>query len=130
MGLIEDYNIDEIADGAILLDGLEEAIIGVVEEFGNGPRVLYSKNKTDIKGKFLIKWKGIEKKFLKECYQEDPLQFSVVVLDIESDNEIYRGEVTSDFCEGDYLLKLTLGSPNIPHSVNPFQFTSPTIHYY
>ena len=63
--------------------------------------VLYSKNKTDIKGKFLIKWKGIEKKFLKECYQEDPLQFSVVVLDIESDNEIYRGEVTSDFCEGD-----------------------------
>jgi hypothetical protein len=45
MGLIEDYNIDEIADGAILLDGLEEAIIGVVEEFGNGPRVLYSKNK-------------------------------------------------------------------------------------
>ena len=45
MGLIEDYYIDEIADGAILLDGLEEAIIGVVEEFGNGPRVLYSKNK-------------------------------------------------------------------------------------
>lgn len=63
--------------------------------------VLFSKNKTDIKGKFQIKWKGIEKKFLKECYQEDPLQFSVVVLDIESDNEIYRGEVTSDFCEGD-----------------------------
>lgn len=44
MGLIEDYNIDEIADGAILLDGLENAIIGVVEEFGNGRRVLYSKD--------------------------------------------------------------------------------------
>jgi hypothetical protein len=40
MGTIEDYNIDEIAEGAILLDGLEDAIIGVVEEFGNGPRVL------------------------------------------------------------------------------------------
>jgi hypothetical protein len=44
MGLIEDYNINEIADGAILLDGLEEAIIGVVEEFGTGRRVLYSKD--------------------------------------------------------------------------------------
>ena len=38
-------NLDEYAEGAILLTGLEEAIIGVVEEFGNGPRVLYSKRK-------------------------------------------------------------------------------------
>jgi hypothetical protein len=45
MNILEDYDINEIADGAVLLDGLEEAIIGVVEEFGNGPRVLYSKNK-------------------------------------------------------------------------------------
>ena len=45
MGNIEDYNIDEIAEGAILLDGLEDAIIGVVEEFGNGRRVLYSVDK-------------------------------------------------------------------------------------
>ena len=45
MGTIEDYNIDEIAEGAILLDGLEDAILGVVEEFGNGRRVLYSKDK-------------------------------------------------------------------------------------
>lgn len=45
MSILEDYDINEIADGAVLLDGLEEAIIGVVEEFGNGPRVLYSKNK-------------------------------------------------------------------------------------
>ena len=27
------------------MDGLNDAIIGVVEEFGNGPRILYSKNK-------------------------------------------------------------------------------------
>ena len=45
MNILEEYDINEIADGAILLDGLEEAIIGVVEEFGSGPRVLYSKNK-------------------------------------------------------------------------------------
>ncbi len=45
MGILENYDINEIAEGAILLDGLETAIIGVVEEFGNGNRVLYSKNK-------------------------------------------------------------------------------------
>jgi hypothetical protein len=38
-------DIDEYAEGAILLDGLEEAIIGIVEEFGTGRRILYSKPK-------------------------------------------------------------------------------------
>jgi hypothetical protein len=38
-------NLDEYAEGAVLLTGLEEAILGIVEEFGNGPRVLYSKRK-------------------------------------------------------------------------------------
>jgi len=42
---IKGYDIDEIAEGAILLDGLDNAILGVVEEFGNSPRVLYSKHK-------------------------------------------------------------------------------------
>lgn len=42
---INDYDINDIAEGAVLLDGLDDAIIGVVEEFGNGPRVLYSKLK-------------------------------------------------------------------------------------
>jgi hypothetical protein len=42
---INDYDINDIAEGAVLLDGLDDAIIGVVEEFGNGPRVLYSKQK-------------------------------------------------------------------------------------
>ena len=37
-------DIDEYAEGAILLDGLEDCIIGVVEEFGNGRRILYSKD--------------------------------------------------------------------------------------
>ena len=38
-------DIEEYAEGAILLDGLESAIVGIVEEFGNGNRVLYSKQK-------------------------------------------------------------------------------------
>jgi hypothetical protein len=45
MGIIEDYNIDEIAEGAIILDGLDDAIVGVTEEFGNGRRILYSADK-------------------------------------------------------------------------------------
>jgi hypothetical protein len=42
---IEEYDIDEFAEGAIKLDGLDEAIIGIVEEFGNERRILYSKHK-------------------------------------------------------------------------------------
>lgn len=36
-------DMDEYAEGAILLTGLEDCIIGIVEEFGNGRRVLYSR---------------------------------------------------------------------------------------
>lgn len=36
-------DIDEYAEEAILLDGLESAIVGIVEEFGHGNRILYSK---------------------------------------------------------------------------------------
>ena len=35
----------EFAEGAIILDGLDEAIIGIAEEFGNGYRIVYSKSK-------------------------------------------------------------------------------------
>jgi hypothetical protein len=39
-------DIDEYAEGAVLLTGLEEAIIGIVEDFGSsGRRMLYSKEK-------------------------------------------------------------------------------------
>jgi hypothetical protein len=43
--VMTNYNIHEQAEGAIILDGLDTAIIGIVEEFGNGPKILYSKNK-------------------------------------------------------------------------------------
>lgn len=38
-------DIDEYAEGAVLLDGLESAIVGIVEEFGSGSRILYSKQR-------------------------------------------------------------------------------------
>ena len=40
-----DIDIHQYAEGAILLDGLDNAMIGITQEFGNGPRVLYSKDK-------------------------------------------------------------------------------------
>jgi len=38
-------DINEYAEGAVLLTGLDEAIIGITDEFGNGRRMLYSKDK-------------------------------------------------------------------------------------
>jgi hypothetical protein len=38
-------DINEYAEGAVLLTGLEDAIVGIAEEFGNGRRIIYSKNK-------------------------------------------------------------------------------------
>lgn len=37
--------IHELAEGAIILDGLDNAIIGISEEFGMEPRIIYSVNK-------------------------------------------------------------------------------------
>jgi len=37
--------LNEIAEGAILLNGFDNCILGITEEFGCGPRVLYSKRK-------------------------------------------------------------------------------------
>lgn len=42
---INEYDINEYCEGAVILDGLDDAIIGIVEEFGNSPRILYSKDK-------------------------------------------------------------------------------------
>ena len=38
-------DINSYAENAILLDGLESCIVGIVEEFGGGNRILYCKNK-------------------------------------------------------------------------------------
>jgi hypothetical protein len=38
-------DINSYAENAILLDGLESCIVGIVEEFGGGNRILYSKSK-------------------------------------------------------------------------------------
>jgi len=37
--------INELAEGAVILEGFDDCIIGISEEFGNEPRIVYSKNK-------------------------------------------------------------------------------------
>ena len=37
--------IDEIAEGAIIMDGFDDCIVGVSEEFGRGTRIVYSKQR-------------------------------------------------------------------------------------
>lgn len=41
---VNEYDIESYCEGAIKLDGLDDAIIGIVEDF-HGPRILYSKEK-------------------------------------------------------------------------------------
>jgi hypothetical protein len=41
---INNYDIDTYCEGAVLLDGLDDAIVGIVEDF-HGPRILYSQQK-------------------------------------------------------------------------------------
>lgn len=43
--IINEYDLEQYCEGAIVLDGLDDAIVGIVEEFGNSPRILYSKDK-------------------------------------------------------------------------------------
>lgn len=39
-----DY-IDEIAEGAIVMDGYDDCIVGISEEFGRETRIVYSKQR-------------------------------------------------------------------------------------
>lgn len=42
---INEYDIESYCEGAIMLDGLDDAIVGIVEQFGASPRLLYSRSK-------------------------------------------------------------------------------------
>lgn len=39
------HDVNELAEGAILLTGFDDCIVGITEEFGSEPRVLYSRDK-------------------------------------------------------------------------------------
>jgi hypothetical protein len=54
--------VNELAEGAILLDGYDDCIVGVTEEFGNETRILYSREK-------------IINKLKNDMSEEDALEF-------------------------------------------------------
>lgn len=43
--IINEYDLEQYCEGAIVLDGLDDAIVGIVEQFGSSPRILYDKSK-------------------------------------------------------------------------------------
>ncbi len=61
MEITRDF-IDTMAEGAIILDGFEDCIIGITEEYGCGPRLLYSVN-------------SIIKKLMEDMSEEDALEY-------------------------------------------------------
>lgn len=65
MKSINDYSIDEFAEGAVILDGLDDAILGITEEFGGVRRLLYSKSKilTILIERDLMTWSEAEEFF-------------------------------------------------------------------
>ena len=39
------HDVNELAEGAILLTGFDDCIVGITEEFGGDTRILYSRDK-------------------------------------------------------------------------------------
>jgi hypothetical protein len=73
--------IKEQAEGTIILDGLDDAIIGMAEEFGNGPRIVYSKSKIF---KILMERDGMEEIEAIEFYE-----FNILGLFASPQNAIF-----------------------------------------
>jgi hypothetical protein len=52
----------DLAEGAVMLDGFDDCIVGVSESFGEEPRIIYSK-------------KQIITKLMKDMSQEDAIDY-------------------------------------------------------
>jgi hypothetical protein len=78
--------INESAEGSVLLTGLDDAILGIVEEFGNDPRVLYSKEKII---NILIENEGMSKSEALEYYD-----FNILGMYVSDQNPVF---LTTDF---------------------------------
>lgn len=88
-------DINEYAEGAVILTGLEDCIIGIVEEFGNGKRLLYDKNKILKK---LQEVNPMTESDAEEYYEYNILglyagEQNAVFLDLKINCEIEKGEL-------------------------------------
>jgi ferritin-like protein len=78
--------IKETAEGAILLDGFDDAIMGIVEEFGNGPRILYSKDK-------------IISKLMNDMSEEDAIDYyyyNILGMYVNAQNALFLTETKTE----------------------------------
>lgn len=92
-------NIDEYAEGAILLDGLEDCIIGIVEEFGNGRRILYSKD--------MILDKLQERDGMTSSEAEEFYEYNILGLHAGEQNAVFLDlELSPEKKDEEYIYKL------------------------
>jgi hypothetical protein len=59
---MNDNKYFDLAEGAVMLDGFDDCIVGVSESFGEEPRIIYSK-------------KQIITKLMKDMSQEDAVDY-------------------------------------------------------
>lgn len=92
-------DIDSYAEGAVLLDGFEDCIIGIVEEFGNGRRMLYSKDM------ILDKLKSRDSMTSEEA--EEFYDYNILGLHAGEQNAVFLDlEVTPEKKDEEYIYKL------------------------
>jgi len=92
-------DIDSYAEGAVLLSGFEDCIIGIVEEFGNGRRMLYSKNM------ILDKLKSRDSMTSEEA--EEFYDYNILGLHAGEQNAVFLDlEVTPEKKDEEYIYKL------------------------
>jgi len=92
-------DIDSYAEGAVLLDGFEDCIIGIVEEFGNGRRILYSKDM------ILNKLQSRDSMTSEEA--EEFYDYNILGLHAGEQNAVFLDlELTPEKKDEDYIYKL------------------------
>lgn len=89
-------DLDEYAEGAVLLDGFEDCIIGIAEEFGNDKRILYDK------------WKIIDKlqqrDFMTHGAAEEFYEYNILGLHASEQNAVFLDKKVKLVLENTNLL--------------------------
>jgi len=93
-------DIDSYAEGAVILTGLEDCIVGVVEEFGNGKRLLYDKNR------ILNKLMGIHQMTSEEA--EEYYDYNILGLYAGEQNAVFldRNVLSATMIDGNLTCEL------------------------
>lgn len=81
-------DINEYAEGAIMLDGFEDCIIGITEEFGGIRRILYSKEKI---------LQTLMEMGMTHSEAEEYYDFNIVGLYVSEQNPIFLDIDTKDY---------------------------------